>query len=80
MQKTFINVVEEDLRPIVPMISVPTLVMWGKKDAMVPIEDAYFLEKSINNSRLKVYSQGDHKIPYDYPKEIAEEIDEFVKK
>ncbi|MCA9390250.1 alpha/beta hydrolase [candidate division WWE3 bacterium] len=78
MQQTFIKVIEEDLRGLVSEIKIPTLILWGKKDAMVPIGDAHFLHENISDSKLKIYSQGDHLIPYNYPEEIAEEIDQFI--
>ncbi|MCA9397373.1 alpha/beta hydrolase, partial [candidate division WWE3 bacterium] len=37
MQQTFLKVIEEDLRGIIPQITKPTLVLWGKKDSFVPI-------------------------------------------
>lgn len=79
MRKTFLRVVGEDLREIVSQIHMSTLIIWGKKDQFVPVQDAYFLHEHIAGSRLKVLSQGDHFVPYNYPEEIAEEIDDFIK-
>jgi pimeloyl-ACP methyl ester carboxylesterase len=79
MQKTFVKVVAEDLREIVTAISNPTLIIWGKKDQFVPVSDAYFLKDTIKEAQLKLLSQGDHYVPYNYPDEIADEIDAFIR-
>lgn len=78
MQKTFVAVIAEDLRELADHIASPTLILWGKKDNLVPVEDAYYFHEKIANSKMKIYATGDHLIPYNYPDEIAEEVDMFI--
>ncbi|MEK7526272.1 MAG: alpha/beta hydrolase [Patescibacteria group bacterium] len=77
MQQTFKKVVSENLRSQVKIIKLPTLVLWGEKDKMTPIENAYFLNESIKNSTLIIFEDDGHKLPYDRPKEVAGEIQKW---
>ena len=64
----------EDLKPLVPRITLPTLVLWGEKDSMVPISDGYYLKESLAKVKLVIFKNEGHKLPYNKPKKIAEEI------
>lgn len=39
-------------------IEIPTLIMWGKYDEWIPVEDAYKFQKDIINSQLILYESG----------------------
>jgi pimeloyl-ACP methyl ester carboxylesterase len=41
-------------------LTVPTLVMWGARDQVVPVEDAKRLERDIKGSRVIVYDDLGH--------------------
>src|SRR3712207_9494531 len=34
-------------------IEAPTLIVWGEKDMLVPLKDAYVFDKTIPDSRLR---------------------------
>lgn len=78
MQETFLNVIEEDLTDLILNLSLPTFVIWGEKDRMVPVKDAYFIHESIEGSEINVYKQAGHTLPYEYPEELADQIDEWM--
>ncbi len=60
MRKTMVNVIKEDLRPIMPNISCPTLLIWGENDMDTPLSDAKQMEKLIPDSGLCVIKGADH--------------------
>lgn len=60
MKETYLNVVAEDLSFHLPFIKVPTVVIWGDKDDLTPIEDGYFIAKQIKNSKLIVIPGASH--------------------
>lgn len=60
MKKTFINVVNEDLKSLLPNINVPTLLIWGKQDKDTPLKDAKIMEKLIPDSGLIVFENAGH--------------------
>ncbi len=54
MRETFVKVVNEDLRQILPSIHCPTLLVWGEKDEATPVEDGKLMEHWIQGSRLEI--------------------------
>ncbi len=57
---TFRNIVNEDLSPLLKDITVPTLLLWGKKDKDTPLYMAKKLKNNIRNSDLVVFSKAGH--------------------
>lgn len=74
MRQTLINVTAQDLRPLLPLITIPTDIFWGTADGMTPVADAYVIHDGIKNSKLYVYEGIRHRIHRDKAKEIAEVI------
>ena len=60
MKRTFINVVNEDLRHHLPNIKVPTLLVWGKNDQDTPLRDAKIIEKLVPDAGLVVFEDAGH--------------------
>ncbi len=60
MQITFKNIVNEDLKPYLKNIKSNTLLIWGSKDDATPINDAYVMNKLIDNSELIVLEGATH--------------------
>ncbi len=58
-----------------PEINTPTLIIWGQHDEWINVEDAYYFDKNIPNSFLKIYDNAGH-VPME---EIAEETARDVK-
>lgn len=54
MRETFVKVVNEDLRQLLPSIHTPTLLVWGEKDESTPVEDGKLMEHWIPGSRLEI--------------------------
>jgi len=79
LEENFKKVITQDLTPIVKQIKQPTLILWGDKDADVPIKDAYYLKESIKNSVLEVYPNRTHGVPITEPKLLYKNIKDFLK-
>ncbi len=60
MRKILVEHVNLDIREDVKKISCPTLIIWGTNDSEVPINDAYELEKLINDSAVIPYEGCTH--------------------
>lgn len=52
MKKTLVNLINEDLRELLPNIKVPTLLIWGENDTETPLQDGELMEKLIPDSGL----------------------------
>jgi non-heme chloroperoxidase len=61
-------------------ITVPTLVMHGKKDSMVPIKNAIMLSEKIKNSEFVSIPNVDHNTAHNAVKEMSEAIESFIEK
>ena len=78
MRDTLIRVTQEDFRPILPFVQVPTDIFWGTEDGMTPIGDAYVMHRGIKDSNLHVFQGVRHRVHRDKAVEIAETIKENI--
>ena len=60
MRETMVKVVNRDLRPIMPKIKCPTLLIWGECDTDTPLSDAKYMESRIPDCGLCVIKGADH--------------------
>ncbi len=71
MRATLVRLVNEDLRPLLPTIAVPTLLVWGDADQMTPLSDGQEMARLIPGARLEVVPGGTHRLPYERPEEFV---------
>ncbi len=69
---------ETDLRPVLPTVDVPTLVLHGAADARSPLANAEALHAAIPASRLVVLPGLGHACVVEDPETCAAEIRRFV--
>ena len=79
MRETFKKVINEDLAPYLKQINIPTIIIWGEKDKMTPIEDAYLINDDIKLSLLKILKNHGHAINLDAPDKLTETIFQFLR-
>jgi pimeloyl-ACP methyl ester carboxylesterase len=70
---------ETDLRPVLPTVDVPTLVLHGAADARSPLANAEALHAAIPTSRLVVLPKLGHACLVEDPEACVAEIRRFVK-
>jgi 2-hydroxy-6-oxonona-2,4-dienedioate hydrolase len=68
----------EQIRDAAHEICVPTLIVWGKQDRVVPVQHAYTARKLIPNSRLHLFERCGHTPQLEYPAQFNTLIQEFV--
>ena len=78
MKETFKKVTREDLVYCLPKIKSPTLIVWGAKDVMTPIKEAYLAKKEINNAELEIIKDGLHGLSLQKPNILVEKIIRFI--
>jgi len=78
MKEVFKKVIAEDLTSWLGKISVPTLIIWGKRDKSTPIKHGYLMEEKIRNSELKIFDTG-HSPHLLEPELLLKEILDFLK-
>lgn len=69
-----------DLRPELPRISVPTLILHGEHDVIVPLIDSQEAASRIPNSQLHVFNDTGHVPTMTRPNEVADLINQFFSK
>lgn len=77
MRETFKNIINEDLKKKLSGITLPVLVLWGKKDKMVPFSDALLLKNKIKKCKLVAFDFEGHTLPYKKPHQLAQEINKW---
>ena len=60
MQKTFQNIIKEDLSQIISKIKTPTLIIWGENDTYTPLIDGQKINSLIPNSKMIIYPNSSH--------------------
>lgn len=60
MRATLVNVVNEDLEPLMHLVKCPTLLVWGDRDTATPIADAKRMEELIADAGLVVCEGAGH--------------------
>ncbi|MDI3257447.1 MAG: alpha/beta hydrolase [Kyrpidia sp.] len=60
MRSIMVRVINEDLRPLLPRISVPTLLIWGDRDRDTPLWMGRIMEQEIPDAGLVVLSGAGH--------------------
>jgi pimeloyl-[acyl-carrier protein] methyl ester esterase len=78
MQNGLTYLEKTDLRKAVTQIAVPTLILHGQDDAIVPFGAGQFLNKAIPGSKLISYYGVGHDLPIRKAKVIAQEITTFM--
>ena len=54
MKEIFKKVVSQDLVNLLPKIKIPTTIIWGEFDRILPISHAKILHSKIKNSKLRI--------------------------
>lgn len=69
---------QEDIRPILPKIESPCLILWGENDVLTPVKFAQELSQGIKGSRLKIVAEGYHEWNLFFPEKFTEIIFGFI--
>jgi class 3 adenylate cyclase len=69
---------EADVRPILPLIQAPTLVMHRRDVQLVPIEHARYLAEHIPGARLVELPGADVSIIWETPELVLDHVEEFL--
>jgi pimeloyl-[acyl-carrier protein] methyl ester esterase len=69
---------ETDLRSSLPEIEVPTLILHGENDRIIPTGQAHFLGNRVPNSSLAILEDAGHALPLTHPSWLAGQIKVFL--
>jgi len=78
LRATFVKVVNEDLRELLPWIKAPTVLIWGDQDRDTPLDDGRLMEKLIPDAGLVVFEGAGHFSYLDRPDQFCRILAHFV--
>lgn len=61
------HILRDDVRPLLPEVRAPTLVIWGERDSWVPLADAAEFRAKLPRARLAVLRGASHNPMVDRP-------------
>jgi pimeloyl-ACP methyl ester carboxylesterase len=67
-----------DTRHRLPEIEIPTLVVWGMHDRIVPVEAAIGYHRLVPNSRLELFERTGHVPQMERPARFNQLLDDFL--
>jgi pimeloyl-ACP methyl ester carboxylesterase len=70
---------EADLRDVLPQVSVPTLLIWGRQDVRSPLGVAHQFEQAIPDTELVVIEGAGHLSHLERPEQVNEAIRRFCR-
>ena len=78
VRQTMINLISTDLKPILPQIQTPTLIVWGRQDKVIPLLDGILMNSLIKNSKLEIIENARHSPQFTHATQVAEIIYEYI--
>ena len=79
MRETYLGVVKKDLSDCLSLITVPTLLIWGAKDKITPLKDAYSIKDKIFGAGLEIIPGVGHAPNLEAPEILVEKIVNFIR-
>ncbi|MEN8625932.1 alpha/beta fold hydrolase [Psychrobacter proteolyticus] len=55
---------DESVQAQIKQLDIPTLILWGAKDDLIPVENAALFHRDIRNSQLKIFDNLGH-VPHE---------------
>lgn len=60
LRKIFVKVVNQDLKPLLSKITIPTFIIWGDKDQALPVSQTKIFKQEIIGSRVRIVWGAGH--------------------
>lgn len=78
LKQSLVKLINEDLKQILPNISVPTLLIWGENDTDTPLSDGKIMEELIPDAGLIKVENCDHYVFLENPYYVNKVIATFL--
>lgn len=62
----------------IQQIQLPTLILWGQQDSVIPVSHAALFQQKIEESEVKIYPHAGHLPMEEIPQEVAMDIDQWL--
>jgi pimeloyl-ACP methyl ester carboxylesterase len=72
-------VISYSFRERLPEIEIPVMIVWGRNDVLIPVDDAYEFERLIGaNARVEIFDDTGHLAMLERPSRFNALLDEFI--
>lgn len=78
LRNTLVRLVNEDLRPVLPRIPCPTLLIWGDQDKATPLSHGQEMARAIPDAGLCVIRGAGHFSFVERPYEVHRILESFL--
>lgn len=72
------HILADDVRPLLPLVEAPTLIIWGEHDSWVPLADAAVFRATLPHARLAVLRGASHNPMVDRPADFNRLVLHFL--
>jgi pimeloyl-ACP methyl ester carboxylesterase len=72
------HLLEDDVRPLLPRVRIPVLVVWGALDPLLPLANADVLVRGLPDARLVVFADAAHNPMADEPTAFNRVLSDFL--
>lgn len=78
MKATFINIINQDLTPLLSSIKISVLLIWGSRDKQTPLYMARRMGKLLPNNKLIILKKAGHFSYLDRPMHFKQAVSFFL--
>lgn len=72
------GILADDIRPLLPRVTAPTLLLWGEHDPFTPVEDGRLIARLLPHASLVVLERASHNPMADRPERFNAEVLRFL--
>jgi pimeloyl-ACP methyl ester carboxylesterase len=76
--RSLTQIMRDDVRPLLPRIEAPTLIVWGEYDSLVPLSHAGEMREAIPDARMAVLRAASHNPMVDRPADFNRLVLRFL--
>ncbi len=73
-----LHILRDDVRPLLPQIKAPTLLVWGRQDPLTPLVHGQEMANAIPDAKLVVFEDAAHMPMVDRPEQFNREVLNFL--
>ena len=79
LKQVFKNIIGEDLVCYIKKINIPTLLIWGRDDRLVPVSSVEKIKNYIPHAKVIIVPNTGHKLPYENAALFFEKVLPYIK-
>lgn len=78
LQKTFVNIVNENLDPLLAALQTETLIVWGDKDMTAPLTYGEHMARHIPHAHLEIIKDAGHYCFSEQPDQFVALLEKYI--